>query len=50
MKLLLESKDIYNWTLLSWAAQNRHKAVVQLLLEKGAELESKDIYDRTPLS
>jgi ankyrin repeat protein len=30
--------------------QNGHKAVVQLLLEKGAELEFKDTYDRTPLS
>jgi ankyrin repeat protein len=31
------------------AAENGHAAVVKLLLEKGAELETKDDYDRTPL-
>ena len=29
---------------------NRHQAVVKLLLEKGADLESKDWAGRTPLS
>jgi hypothetical protein len=29
---------------------NGHEAIVQLLLEKGAELESKDSGGRTPLS
>jgi ankyrin repeat protein len=32
------------------AAEKRHEAVVKLLLEKGAELDSKDIGGRTPLS
>ena len=35
-------KDTYGRTPLSWAAENGHEAVVKLLLEKGAELESKD--------
>jgi ankyrin repeat protein len=40
----LDSKDnIYGRTPLSWAA-------VKLLLEKGAELESKDGQGQTPLS
>ena len=43
MKLLLlegadvESKDGHSQTPLSWAAQNGDKAVVKLLLKKGAE-------------
>jgi ankyrin repeat protein len=33
-----------------WAARCGHEAVVRLLLEKGAELESKDrLYGQTPL-
>ena len=38
-------------TPLWWAVWNGHEAVVKLLLEKGADVESKDIYfGRTPLS
>jgi ankyrin repeat protein len=45
------SKDKYGRTPLSWTAERGHEAVVKLLLEKGAELESKSsIFDRTPLS
>ena len=33
-----------------WAIQEGHEVVVKLLLEKGAELETKDGYSRTPLS
>jgi ankyrin repeat protein len=44
-------KDTYGRTPLWWAAENGHEAMAKLLLEKGAELESKDGYDgRTLLS
>jgi hypothetical protein len=47
----LNSKDSDGQTPLSWAAQNGHEAVVRLLLEKSAELETKDNhYGQTPLS
>jgi hypothetical protein len=47
----LETKDyISGQTPLSWAAWNGHEAVVELLLEKGAELETKSISGRTPVS
>ena len=43
-------KDTYGRTPLWRAAENGHEAVVKLLLEKGAELESKDYnWGRTPL-
>ena len=32
----------YGRTPLSWAAESGHEAVVKLLLENGAELETKD--------
>ena len=39
----MDSKDNeYGRMPLSWAAENGHEAVVKLLLEKGAQLESKD--------
>ncbi|KAH8687250.1 hypothetical protein BGZ60DRAFT_438813, partial [Tricladium varicosporioides] len=47
----LNSKDSNGRTPLSWVAQNGHEAVVKLLIEKGAELETKDtICGRTPLT
>ena len=36
-------------TLLSYAAENGHKATVKLLLEKGAAIEAKSNTDETPL-
>ncbi|KAJ5653623.1 hypothetical protein N7490_000626 [Penicillium lividum] len=47
----LDCKDKeYGQTPLTWAAQRGHKAVVRLLLEKGADPESKDNSYRTSLS
>ena len=47
----LDIKDSYSRTPLSWAAENGHEAVVELLLENGAELETRDTrYGQTPLS
>jgi ankyrin repeat domain-containing protein 50 len=47
----LETKDDIGRTPLSWAARYGHEALVKLLLEKGAELETKDEeYGQTPLS
>jgi Ankyrin repeats (3 copies)/Ankyrin repeat len=44
-------EDSYGRTPLSYAAEKGHEAVVELLVEKGAELEAKDKdYGRTPLS
>ncbi|RYP68603.1 hypothetical protein DL771_006575 [Monosporascus sp. 5C6A] len=37
-------------TLLSWAVEKGHKEIVQLLLDKGAEIDLKDSKSRTPLS
>ncbi|TVY42671.1 Vegetative incompatibility protein HET-E-1, partial [Lachnellula cervina] len=44
----IESK-VGGRTALSWVAMHGHEAVVKLLLEKGAELESKDRDSQTPL-
>ncbi|PQE04262.1 ankyrin repeat protein [Rutstroemia sp. NJR-2017a BVV2] len=50
-KVELNSKDYYNRTPLSYAAEKGYEAVVQLLLATGkVELNSKDDFNRTPLS
>src|SRR5277367_6309712 len=46
---MLEAKDDYGWTPLSYAASRGYEAVVKLLLEKIAELGAKDYNGRTPL-
>ncbi|EXV06641.1 ankyrin repeat protein [Metarhizium robertsii] len=46
----IETKDsLYGWTRLVWAAGEGHEAVVQLLLEKGTDVNAKDIDGQTPL-
>jgi len=55
VKLLLDSDiwdliDSHGRTPLSWAAQCDQEAVVKLLLDKGAEIETKDKWGKTPLS
>jgi hypothetical protein len=46
-----DPKDSYCRTPLSWAAERGHEAVVKLLLEKGADLETRDDNSgQTPLS
>ncbi|KAH7237429.1 hypothetical protein B0J15DRAFT_538684 [Fusarium solani] len=42
-------KDTRGWTPLAWAAMKRHGAVIKLLLENGADADSRDVYHRTPL-
>ncbi|KAK4161596.1 hypothetical protein QBC43DRAFT_243126 [Cladorrhinum sp. PSN259] len=45
----IDPKDSRNRTPLSWAAKQGHETVVQLLLEKGADVKSKDSRGWTPL-
>jgi ankyrin repeat protein len=45
----VDMENIGGQTLWSYAAQNGHKAVVKLLLEKGARIEAKDNSGRAPL-
>jgi ankyrin repeat protein len=46
----VDSKDNGGRTPLSWAAENRHEAIVRLLVERDTvEANSKDMNGRTPL-
>jgi ankyrin repeat protein len=44
----MDSKDKDDWTSLSWAIENGHKEIVQLLLAEGVDTDSKDKDGRTP--
>ncbi|KFZ04624.1 hypothetical protein V501_09121, partial [Pseudogymnoascus sp. VKM F-4519 (FW-2642)] len=47
----VDTKDtMYGRTPLSWAVGNGHEAIVHQLLEKGAEVDTKDSDGQTPLS
>ncbi|KAI3334222.1 hypothetical protein F4824DRAFT_217493 [Ustulina deusta] len=46
----LDRQDSNGETALSWAARYGHKAVVELLLKKGAGIHIQDAVGRTPLS
>jgi len=40
----------YAATPLAWAAEKGHEESLRLLLNRGAEIEAKDMFSRTPLS
>jgi ankyrin repeat protein len=44
-----DAKDIYGWTILSWAAENEHIDVVESLVEADVESESRGDIMRTPV-
>jgi len=46
----VDLKDGYHRTPISHAAEQGHVAVVQLLLQQGAKVNSKDQWSQTPLS
>ncbi|KFY83567.1 hypothetical protein V498_07971, partial [Pseudogymnoascus sp. VKM F-4517 (FW-2822)] len=46
----IDSRDIgHGQTSLFWAAENGHEAVAKLLLQKGADVDAKDVDGGTPL-
>jgi ankyrin repeat protein len=45
----LDITDILGRTPLSWASENGHEAVVRLLIEKGAAVDSTEKDGQTPL-
>ncbi|PQE17593.1 hypothetical protein CJF32_00010585 [Rutstroemia sp. NJR-2017a WRK4] len=49
-KVDVNSRDYDSEMLLLWAVENGNEAVVNLLLDRDAELEAKGKWDRTPLS
>ncbi|KAJ2979195.1 hypothetical protein NQ176_g3397 [Zarea fungicola] len=46
----VDSKDKYNRTPLSLAAETGHDDVAALLIERGADVNAQDAYHRTPIS
>ncbi|RYP71282.1 hypothetical protein DL769_004719 [Monosporascus sp. CRB-8-3] len=48
--VVMNTRDDGVRTLLLWAAKQGHDAIVKLLVEKGTDLETKNIFNETPLS
>ncbi|NKB67496.1 MAG: hypothetical protein GKR89_10575 [Candidatus Latescibacteria bacterium] len=46
---LLDSRDDYDSTLLHWAAQAGRGAVVDFLVEQGADVTARNLFGETPL-
>jgi ankyrin repeat protein len=46
----VDTRDTYDRTPLSYAAESGHEVVVKLQLEKAFDVDPRDTYDRTPLS
>jgi ankyrin repeat protein len=50
-KVEVNVKDEYGWTPLSWAVENRHEAIIKLLLKTSkVEVDVRDKCGQTPLS
>jgi ankyrin repeat protein len=45
-----DMKDKNGRTPLSWAAENGHQNIAQLLVDEGVNIDTKDQFGRTPLS
>jgi cytohesin len=46
---LIDSRDDYESTLLHWAARGRSVEAIDLLIEKGADVNGRNFYGETPL-
>lgn len=49
-KINVNSRNKYGRTLLLWAIREGHKAIINILLDEGADLEFQDQNGRMPLS
>ncbi|MFN7611490.1 MAG: ankyrin repeat domain-containing protein, partial [bacterium] len=47
--ICLETRDVWGFTALHWAASNGHTATARALLTAGAEIEARDNFGRTAL-
>jgi ankyrin repeat protein len=49
-KVVANSSDVEEETPLLWAARNRHGSIVEILVNHGAEVDSRDSNGQTALS